>query len=149
MFRPFLLCPYCQSPLDPSTFYDHAFEKHSTCATQSHVCPICVMFYGLNASSASSLSANLLTHLHDQHPEMQGAARRASQTGSLHDNFARFVVQPLQPCPGECPICLGDFEVNHSVVRMECFCVFHDACISLWWAKKKHVMCPTHMFDDE
>jgi hypothetical protein len=40
-----------------------------------------------------------------------------------------------------CLICLEGFNVGASVIRMNCMCLYHSACIYSWWAKKKELLC--------
>ncbi|KAJ3297695.1 hypothetical protein HDU79_002551 [Rhizoclosmatium sp. JEL0117] len=47
----------------------------------------------------------------------------------------------------ECTICYCEFEIGETIGTMNCFCVYHEACIKEWCAKKKAVCCPTHTND--
>ncbi|KAE8148075.1 FYVE zinc finger-domain-containing protein [Aspergillus avenaceus] len=42
----------------------------------------------------------------------------------------------------ECTICMEDYEVGQSLVRLECLCKFHKQCIVEWFERKKE--CPVH-----
>ncbi|KAI9350931.1 hypothetical protein BDR26DRAFT_984877 [Obelidium mucronatum] len=45
----------------------------------------------------------------------------------------------------ECEICFEEFEVGVPMSTLNCFCIFHEACIKDWFEKKKS--CPTHSCD--
>lgn len=42
----------------------------------------------------------------------------------------------------ECTICMEDYEVGQSLVRLECLCKFHKRCIAEWFGRKRE--CPVH-----
>ena len=42
----------------------------------------------------------------------------------------------------ECTICMEEYEVGQSLVRLECLCKFHKRCIVEWFERKKE--CPVH-----
>ncbi|KAJ5096383.1 hypothetical protein NUU61_005739 [Penicillium alfredii] len=42
----------------------------------------------------------------------------------------------------ECTICMEDYEVGHTLARLECLCKFHKSCIVGWFARKTE--CPVH-----
>ncbi|KAL4791346.1 FYVE zinc finger-domain-containing protein [Aspergillus venezuelensis] len=42
----------------------------------------------------------------------------------------------------ECTICMEEYEVGQSLVRLECLCKFHKRCIAEWFERKKE--CPVH-----
>ncbi|KAL2812160.1 FYVE zinc finger-domain-containing protein [Aspergillus granulosus] len=42
----------------------------------------------------------------------------------------------------ECTICMEEYEVGQSLVRLECLCKFHKRCIVEWFGRKKE--CPVH-----
>ncbi|KAJ6015888.1 hypothetical protein N7540_010479 [Penicillium herquei] len=42
----------------------------------------------------------------------------------------------------ECPICLVEYEVGDTLIRLECLCKFHKHCILGWFERKME--CPTH-----
>jgi hypothetical protein len=46
--EPFVMCPYCEAPLDPAVLYDHVMQSHEAgpAAGHRHSCPVCVLFYG-------------------------------------------------------------------------------------------------------
>ncbi|KAL4991819.1 FYVE zinc finger-domain-containing protein [Aspergillus falconensis] len=42
----------------------------------------------------------------------------------------------------ECTICMEEYEVGQSLIRLECLCKFHKRCIVEWFERKKE--CPVH-----
>jgi len=46
----------------------------------------------------------------------------------------------------ECPICYDTFILNQVTSRLDCFCLYHQDCIELWWKKKSTRTCPFHAF---
>ncbi|KAL4783447.1 FYVE zinc finger-domain-containing protein [Aspergillus varians] len=42
----------------------------------------------------------------------------------------------------ECTICMEEYEVGQSLVRLECLCKFHKRCIVEWFERKRE--CPVH-----
>lgn len=42
----------------------------------------------------------------------------------------------------ECSICMVDYDVGDELVRLECLCKFHQACIVEWFGRKQE--CPVH-----
>lgn len=50
----------------------------------------------------------------------------------------------------ECVICFEEFPTGSSLIRMECFCFYHDHCLREWWNKKGKRDCPVHtQYDQE
>ena len=41
-----------------------------------------------------------------------------------------------------CIICLQGFKLNENVVRMQCACLHHSACVKKWWKTKGDISCP-------
>lgn len=44
--------------------------------------------------------------------------------------------------PQECSICMVEYEVGERLVRLECWCKFHEECIMEWFGRKRE--CPVH-----
>lgn len=44
--------------------------------------------------------------------------------------------------PQECTICMEEYEVGDTLVRLECLCKFHKPCIMGWLERKME--CPVH-----
>lgn len=48
-------------------------------------------------------------------------------------------------------MCFDDFEPAQRLARLACFCVFHEACATTWWAPKadgsRGKFCPVHSAD--
>lgn len=44
--------------------------------------------------------------------------------------------------PQECSICMVEYEVGERLVRLECWCKFHEECIVEWFGRKRE--CPVH-----
>ena len=42
----------------------------------------------------------------------------------------------------ECSICMVEYDVGDELVRLECLCKFHRACIMEWVERKSE--CPVH-----
>lgn len=42
----------------------------------------------------------------------------------------------------ECSICMVEYEVGDRLVRLECWCKFHEECIVEWFGRKAE--CPVH-----
>ncbi|KAJ3018053.1 UNVERIFIED_CONTAM: hypothetical protein HDU68_011350 [Siphonaria sp. JEL0065] len=42
----------------------------------------------------------------------------------------------------ECNICMEEFEIGVPMATMNCLCIYHEACIKGWFAKKRS--CPEH-----
>lgn len=42
----------------------------------------------------------------------------------------------------ECSICMVEYEVGDALVRLECWCKFHEECIVSWFGRKAE--CPVH-----
>lgn len=47
----------------------------------------------------------------------------------------------------ECMICFEEYKVGQTCARLECFCVFHKACLDNWLSRKQ--CCPLHMKDED
>lgn len=76
---------------------------------------------------------------------------------SVLTQLSVFVVQQLHAPlsnPSECIICFEPFDAGNCCVfflipqgqhvsRLECLCVYHEACLNQWLAKSPH--CPLHM----
>lgn len=146
--------------LEPCCLYDHVFSEHVDDVNgHSHACPVCVIFYGF---SAGPNPGSLLTHLQSTHPEMEGASVSAAvqnrpdeeadfdlNSDAVGSRFARLVLREsdaqMLGTDQECPICLVEFARGQAVVRMDCWCLFHDDCVSAWFDKKGDCRCPTHI----
>ena len=44
----------------------------------------------------------------------------------------------------ECTICFEDFAADAFVARLDCFCLYHKACIDEWYEKIAEKRCPVH-----
>jgi hypothetical protein len=65
----FLLCTYCDVPLEPSHLFDHVMERHLNEADPNahrRSCGVCVLFYG---GDPSAVAAHLPSHLKVQKKE--------------------------------------------------------------------------------
>ncbi|KAJ3070890.1 hypothetical protein HDU98_006091 [Podochytrium sp. JEL0797] len=68
-------------------------------------------------------------------------ARSAGVGGAVNGN--RYIVQTLkEPVDTECVICFEELEVGERVARLNCLCIYHEACIKSWFKKKSS--CPVH-----
>lgn len=47
----------------------------------------------------------------------------------------------------ECTICFEEYEIGQTCARLECFCVFHKACLDSWLSRKQ--CCPLHMKEED
>lgn len=47
----------------------------------------------------------------------------------------------------ECTICFEEFSLGDTLARLECFCVFHKACLDNWLSRKQ--CCPLHYHLEE
>ena len=136
--------------MEPHCFYDHALEHHAVQrGHHSYNCPVCVLFYGWDESRPSP---NLIEHLKETHPEMEGASANAQSyvpdeeaafdldQASVGSQCARLTLRESD-CFGalECPICLSEFFAGQAAVRMDCFCLFHMECVSAWFDKVRCV----------
>ena len=43
---------------------------------------------------------------------------------------------------GECEICFDEMEAGDRVARLNCLCIYHEACISEWFSRGN--FCPIH-----
>lgn len=145
--------------MEPCCLFDHVFASHEANHDHERACPICVLFYGWDDSRPSG---NLLAHLRQTHPEMDGASRSAAMQhlpdneadfdldrASLGSSYARILLKESDTLTAdqECPICLVEFAPGQSAVRMDCWCLYHSDCLTAWWDKKGESTCPTHIFD--
>ncbi|KAI8611463.1 hypothetical protein BC830DRAFT_1245144 [Chytriomyces sp. MP71] len=63
------------------------------------------------------------------------------RAGDVNGN--RYIVQTLkESMETECVICFNDLEVGERVARLNCLCIYHEACIKSWFKKKGS--CPVH-----
>lgn len=44
----------------------------------------------------------------------------------------------------ECTICMEDYEIGQALVRLECFCKYHQGCITDWLGVAPKKECPVH-----
>jgi len=161
----FVVCPYCETPLEPAMLFDHVMQTHEAHPGALHrrSCPVCVLFYGGDPGQAAN---HLPTHLREHHPEMEGASRNvrsrpspaeeldeqfdfAEQAQTVGTAFASLVLRESDVAPMaqlECAICLDVFAPGQAVLRMDCFCLYHDSCLKSWFQKCQKQNCPTHVF---
>lgn len=112
-----------------------------------------MVFYGIPADSPLPKDSNILHHLSNSHAEMQGASANLNiveedACEQLGREFAKFNMD-RDILSEECAICLGEFHKGSEVVRMQCFCLYHETCVRKWWDKKDTVCCPSHMPDSD
>lgn len=44
----------------------------------------------------------------------------------------------------ECTICMEEYEIGQSLVRLECFCKYHKDCLVDWFGVAPKRECPVH-----
>ncbi|KAJ1548325.1 hypothetical protein HK405_003655 [Cladochytrium tenue] len=55
----------------------------------------------------------------------------------------RYIAQTLRESLGvECVICFNELEAGDRIARLNCLCIYHEACIEEWFKRKNS--CPVH-----
>jgi len=166
-----LTCPYeeCNQVLKPDFFPTHVTSRHFAEVNQNYACPLCTQY-----EENSRHNTNLLDHLADTHFDLIGiydnvisndgfvkleippitTSVTPTRKVSHDDLFSRLETQPnnhylaamvLKELPNqECSLCLQIFQKNEISARLECWCLYHQECIDLWWNISKKQTCPTH-----
>ncbi|KAL5337441.1 FYVE zinc finger-domain-containing protein [Aspergillus crustosus] len=110
------LCPICDNPLPPIG------ADGNEDARETHVRE-CIENHG-RATSGSPVSPSYLP------------VRMLAFTATEKDCLGQDGTEQ------ECTICMEEYEVGQSLVRLECLCRFHKRCIVEWFERKKE--CPVH-----
>jgi len=155
-------CPYpaCNITVVSYDFYAHAQQHHTACSQQLG-CPICQAESGISYSVNEK--TNLLTHLKSAHADMSDIQRALVESRNAFLNHAAGRVElPVHVGHGrtikvldigmegrECPICFEEFLQGNRVAFLECFCIFHEACIEAWFEKIENEICPVHRDEEE
>ncbi|KAL3479061.1 FYVE zinc finger-domain-containing protein [Aspergillus californicus] len=110
------LCPICDNPLPliGVNGNEESREAHIRDCIESHGRPV----------SGSPVSASPLP------------VRMIAYTATEKDCIGQDGTEQ------ECTICMEEYEVGQSLVRLECLCKFHKRCIVEWFERKKE--CPVH-----
>ncbi|KAL4869721.1 hypothetical protein BDV12DRAFT_167557 [Aspergillus spectabilis] len=110
------LCPICDNPLPPIGI------NGNEDARETHIRE-CIENHG-RAGSGSPVSQSHLP------------VRMLAFTATEKDCIGQDGTEQ------ECTICMEEYEVGQSLVRLECLCKFHKRCIAEWFERKKE--CPVH-----
>ena len=101
-------------------------------------------------------SFNLLTHLDVAHADLVPSFDFMSLTesGLLEDppvlGTTKVKDTIKEDIPDkECIICFDCYEKGDSIIRLDCWCFFHEECIESWFAKKEIICCPVHNRETE
>ncbi|KAI9346117.1 hypothetical protein BDR26DRAFT_817957 [Obelidium mucronatum] len=90
-------------------------------------CPVCQHSL-LKMKTAGEAEAHVAECLTRSSPEISGN---------------RYIVQTLkESVDAECVICFNDMVEGERVARLNCLCIYHEACIKSWFKKKSS--CPVH-----
>lgn len=75
--------------------------------------------------------------------------REAEVTGNIYFQESKIDATQeayLKTNQAQCLICLQEFKINQSVVRMNCLCLYHSDCAYAWWDKSENISCPAHAY---
>ncbi|KAI8923478.1 hypothetical protein BC831DRAFT_470839 [Entophlyctis helioformis] len=132
-------CPVCQRDLGGLT--DAETERHVAGCLESvarSFSPPKGDGVGGGASGAGGASGGA----DDTGGRSSGASGRAVVKGN------RYLVQVLDHDmeDTECTICFEEFVKGQRIARLNCLCVFHEACIKEWFTNRTYGkrMCPVH-----
>jgi len=154
-----------RSTINVADFPSHVVLYHSSDSNQKFACPFCALFY-CDDHYQVSVKTNLLQHVQNSHSDLLGERFPTQQSGTNQrqppaqqsGTNQRQPISPMKPslvvafryrnekltssCPGECSICLEDFQKEQWLTRCDCFCCFHKECMEQWL--KKNYSCPNH-----
>ncbi|KAL4878312.1 FYVE zinc finger-domain-containing protein [Aspergillus karnatakaensis] len=109
-------CPICDNPLPPIGL------NGNEDARETHIRE-CIENHGRAPSGSPASQSHL-------------PVRMLAFTGTEKDCLGQDGIEQ------ECTICMEEYEVGQSLVRLECLCKFHKRCIVEWFERKKE--CPVH-----
>ncbi|KAL6235680.1 hypothetical protein BDW75DRAFT_230076 [Aspergillus navahoensis] len=131
---------------EPSTSRQRGSPRSSRFVDECDVCPICdneLPAVGANGNE-DAREAHIRDCIANHGRPLSGSP--ASQS-PLPVRMLAFTATE-KDCVGqdgteqECTICMEEYEVGQSLVRLECLCKFHKRCIVEWFERKKE--CPVH-----
>jgi len=167
-----IVCPYstCSQRMEAYEYFEHTKVRHSNEVSHNYACPICALTrpnrYQINEKT------NLYQHVQNQHSDFQQntfdnvtAMRDAlhyaidfgydpgefmyddydsmnfSNPKNIGSHYIEDVVKEYRTGV-ECTICFEEFQEGEKIARLDCFCIFHKACIDRWFEKSRK--CPLH-----
>lgn len=148
------ICPICRHMLPPKGPDNDETDR------ENHIMQ-CISQHDPTAiASSSAPSSSLPTHPRTQTfgnsgPTLQMGGSPAAPTPAPPPpqqqvtHMVRFVATEKDCGPkgvdeqlAECSICMVEYEIGDRLVRLECWCKFHEECIVEWFGRKAE--CPVH-----
>lgn len=140
------ICPICRHELPPKGPDDDETER------ENHIMECISQHDSTTASAPTSSSAPIRTQQFGASGLTLSVqpARPVSPPPARPPQFFRFTATekdcgPAEGTDGEmqeCSICMVEYEVGDKLIRLECWCKFHEDCIVSWFGRRAE--CPVH-----
>ncbi|KAL2918785.1 hypothetical protein HK105_201619 [Polyrhizophydium stewartii] len=142
--------PSSPTPMTPSRGAPgSASKRRSMTENMMSECPVCQRM--LTDMAEADLEAHVASCLESVAKSLDGSGVGPSGSVGRSVRYVsgnRYLVQVLAATlpESECSICLEEFEKGQRIARLNCLCMFHEACIKAWFTNPKYgkQMCPVH-----